>query len=266
MQISYRSRPVVIAERQVALGGREIACVIKRSARARRVRFEIREDGTLTVVLPRRCRLDQVEEMVRSKSRWILGKIDAFAQQVRPQGSRRLRDGDTIPFLGAPLCIALEDGMFPTGAPARLAGRAPAAAVEMMGRTLVVRGAPAGRGLEALLEGWLRAQAAAVLQRKAREHAASLGVGYSRFSIRGQRTRWGSCSSRGTLSFNWRLIMAPEPVVDYVVVHEVAHLREMNHTARFWKLVADRCPSWREHRQWLNDHGGELAGLLKVGA
>jgi predicted metal-dependent hydrolase len=114
-----------------------------------------------------------------------------------------------------------------------------------------------------LIERWYRGEAASVLERKAREFAAAFGVGYSRFTIRGQRTRWASCSHRGTLSFNWRLIMAPEPVVDYVVIHEVAHLKEMNHTKRFWGLVAGRCPSWRERKKWLDDHGTELAAVLR---
>lgn len=245
-----RSQPVVIAEREVSLGGRLLSCVVKRSLVARQVRFEIREGGTLTVVLPRRCSLDAVDEMVRSKSRWILRKVDAFAGRAPCNGNGRLAAGDAIPYLGEQVWIAVGEG----------GGRA--AVVDLVGQTLMIRGGRTAGGLEPLVEGWFRGQAAALLQRKAREYAAGLGVSYSRFSIRGQRTRWGSCSHKGTLSFNWRLMMAPEPVVDYVVIHEVAHLREMNHTGRFWRLVAERCPSWREHRKWLNDHGPELSALL----
>jgi predicted metal-dependent hydrolase len=90
------------------------------------------------------------------------------------------------------------------------------------------------------------------------EEAPALGVTYGRMQIRDQRTRWGSCSSRGTLSFNWRLALAPLEVLDYVVVHELCHLREPNHSARFWRLVASRRPSWRTHRDWLTIHGAEL--------
>jgi predicted metal-dependent hydrolase len=134
--------------------------------------------------------------------------------------------------------------------------------VELLGQTLVVHHDSQVPDLESSLERWYRAQAAIILEHKAREFAAAFGVKYGRFSIRGQRTRWASCSHRGTLSFNWRLIMAPEPVVDYVVIHEVAHLKEMNHTRRFWGLVAERCPSWRQHKKWLDDHGTELAAVL----
>ena len=90
------------------------------------------------------------------------------------------------------------------------------------------------------------------------DEARALGVRYARIEIRGQRTRWGSCSSRGTLSFNWRLALAPPSVLDYVVVHELCHLREPNHSPRFWALVADRRPGWRVERDWLREHGAEL--------
>ena len=90
------------------------------------------------------------------------------------------------------------------------------------------------------------------------EEAAALGVEVNRIQIRDQRTRWGSCSAAGNLSFNWRLVLAPFDVLDYVVVHEVCHLRESNHSRRFWKLVESRRPEWREQKAWLDAHGPEL--------
>ena len=90
------------------------------------------------------------------------------------------------------------------------------------------------------------------------EEADALGVEVNRIQIRDQRTRWGSCSSGGNLSFNWRLVLAPFEVLDYVVVHEVCHLREANHSRRFWRLVESRRPEWRDQRDWLSQHGPEL--------
>ncbi|HKP17711.1 MAG TPA: YgjP-like metallopeptidase domain-containing protein [Gaiellaceae bacterium] len=90
------------------------------------------------------------------------------------------------------------------------------------------------------------------------QQAARLGVRYQRIRIADQRTLWGSCSSRGTLSFNWRLVLAPPEVLEYVVVHEVCHLRVPNHSRRFWALLDRHRPGWRAERAWLREHGPEL--------
>ena len=103
-----------------------------------------------------------------------------------------------------------------------------------------------------------RREARARIALIAQSEAAALGVAYTRLTMRNQRSRWGSCSSNGALSFNWRLVLAPHDVLDYVVVHEVCHLVELNHGPRFWKLVERRRPSYRESKQWLDDHGWEI--------
>jgi predicted metal-dependent hydrolase len=92
----------------------------------------------------------------------------------------------------------------------------------------------------------------------AQSEAAALGVTYNRIALRDQRSRWGSCSSRGTLSFNWRLVLAPHDVLDYVVVHEVCHLVEHHHGPAFWRLLGRRRPGYREQKDWLDEHGWEL--------
>jgi predicted metal-dependent hydrolase len=92
----------------------------------------------------------------------------------------------------------------------------------------------------------------------AEEQAQRIGVAYGRIRIGDQRTRWGSCSSSGTLSFSWRLVLAPLEVLDYVVVHELCHLRVPNHSQSFWKLVERWRPGWRDQRQWLREYGPEL--------
>ena len=97
------------------------------------------------------------------------------------------------------------------------------------------------------------------------DEAPALGVRYRAIQIRDQRTRWGSCSTRGTLSFNWRLVLAPFEVLDYIVVHELCHLREPNHSARFWDLVASRRPRWQRADAWLVRHGAELLAFRPAG-
>lgn len=112
--------------------------------------------------------------------------------------------------------------------------------------------------LEPMTEREGRARARELVHKLAAVEAPRLGVPFGRIAIRDQRTRWGSCSSRGTLSFNWRLVLAPLEVAEYVVVHELCHLREPNHSPRFWQLVAAARPGYREQRRWLAEHGWEL--------
>jgi predicted metal-dependent hydrolase len=118
----------------------------------------------------------------------------------------------------------------------------------------------ASLGLERLrlTEAAGRREARARISLIAQSEAAALGVGYKRIVLRNQRSRWGSCSTLGALSFNWRLVLAPHDVLDYVVVHEVCHLVEHNHAPPFWELVARRRPAYREPKAWLDAHGWEL--------
>jgi predicted metal-dependent hydrolase len=110
----------------------------------------------------------------------------------------------------------------------------------------------------AVTESEARTAARELISTLAEEHGERIGVEYRRIRIGGQRTLWGSCSPRGTLSFNWRLVLAPLEVVDYVVVHEVCHLLVPNHSRRFWALVERHRPHWRQQRDWLRDYGPEL--------
>ena len=103
-----------------------------------------------------------------------------------------------------------------------------------------------------------RRRTRAAVEEVAPAHAKRLGVTYGRIAVRDQRTRWGSCSSRGTLSFNWRLALAPPEVLEYVVVHELCHLREQNHSQRFWRLVEAVYPRYDERERWLTRYGWEL--------
>jgi predicted metal-dependent hydrolase len=108
------------------------------------------------------------------------------------------------------------------------------------------------------LERWSRRRARVEVGERLDDATARAGSDYSSLSIRGQRTRWASCSSRGAMSFNWRLLLAPAEVLDYVVEHEVAHLEVLGHSRRFWALVGRRCPDYRRHERWLRRYGSTL--------
>lgn len=108
------------------------------------------------------------------------------------------------------------------------------------------------------LEKWYRKEAAAIICEKAEEYAKILGVSFEKIHIKDQRSCWGSCSSKRNLNFNFRLVMAPESVLDYVVIHELCHLRYMNHSADFWALVESICPGHKQYRKWLKEHGETL--------
>jgi predicted metal-dependent hydrolase len=108
------------------------------------------------------------------------------------------------------------------------------------------------------IERWYRRQAHHVFAERAEHWNARFGYNYGRIAIRDQKSRWGSCSRQGNLNFNWRLLLAPLAVLDYIVIHELAHLKEGNHSPRFWALVAGQCPDYRDQRAWLRQHGPEL--------
>lgn len=248
------ARPVVIGERQIDLQGQSVSYVLKRSSRAKRVRLEVRQHSGLAVVVPRSYPLQDLDNLLREKQAWILRHLASARHAAAPPPIGDIRDGDLIPYLGRNLRVidCRGDGC-PRG-------------VTLTPDRLLISGASDGQGLESLAEQWYRSQARSILRQKVDAVTSRLGLGYGRIIIRGQRTRWGSCSQRGTLSFNWRLMMTPEAVIDYVIIHEVAHLREMNHTERFWKLVAEECPRWREYRRWLDEHGAWLsAGPVRAG-
>jgi predicted metal-dependent hydrolase len=135
--------------------------------------------------------------------------------------------------------------------------------VEHSGDKLIVY-LPAGSEVDArlVLESWLRRQARHDLVNRIKERSRQMSVAPNRIYLMNQRTRWGSCSSKRNLSFNWRLVLAPPDILDYIVVHELAHLKEMNHSQRFWLLVRSFCPDFDRHKRWLKDNEWRLTTTM----
>jgi predicted metal-dependent hydrolase len=187
------------------------------------------------VTLPKRASERRAAEAVRELAPWIARRRDA----LRRATDEVAREPGTLPYLGATLRIVPEPGR---------------TRVHRRGDELLV---PAGEAREAI-ERFYRRSARAEIAPRLDAAVARAGTSYNGLTIRGQRTRWASCSSAGSMSFNWRLLLAPEPVLDYVIEHEVCHLDVMDHSPRFWALLESRVPGWREHATWLSRYGSTL--------
>ncbi len=208
---------------------------IRRSARARRVRVTVDGAGEVIVTLPKKAAERRAAEAVKELRPWIDRRRSALvraAEEVQ-------REPGTLPYLGATLQVVAEPGR---------------ERVHRRGDVLLV---PSGDAREAI-ERFYRRRARAEIGPRLDAATARAGTGYTGLTIRGQRTRWASCSSTGAMSFNWRLLLAPEAVLDYVIEHEVCHLEVMDHSPRFWALLEARVPGWREHAGWLRRYGSTL--------
>ena len=250
MAREIRPRLITAGEHETTLDGHAISYTIKRSPRAKYVRLEVRPQTGLTIVIPKSYRLTQLPSLLNEKRQWILVKLAKYGHLRLLSAGKEVDSGDTIPYLGRDLHVV------------RRKNDGEADSIRVEGNRLVVSLKSTNARLNLVLEEWYRREAEKLIRKRTNELCARLGVTYGRLSIRGAKTRWGSCSQKGNLNFNWKLLMVPELVIDYVIIHELAHLKEMNHTKKFWNLVAQHCPQWRKHRRWLKDHEAELSAKL----
>lgn len=213
----------------------EISYRVRRLARARRVKVRVDPQHGVEVLLPARAPLRAAAAAVAELAPWIEAQLAELA------GAReRLAPPGTLPYLDERLLAVPEPGR-------RRAHR--------RGGVLLI---PGGEDAPAALERWYRRAARAEIAKRVDTASAAAGTPYASLTIRSQRTRWGSCASGGALSFNWRLLLAPERVLDYVVWHEVCHLRCADHSPAFWALLDTHCPDWRPAAAWLRENGTAL--------
>jgi len=218
---------------------------IRRSDRARRARILVDGDG-IEVVVPQRFPLRNVEPFVEEKRAWIERTLKRMRETEAELPPARLADGGEVPYLGERLGLVV-----------RVERRRVREHVARRGDRLQVSLPPETRVRDAL-ERWYRRRARIEVAPRLDAACARWGSSYTKLQIRAQRTRWASCSSTGAMSFNWRLLLAPPEILDYVVEHEVVHLDVLDHSQRFWILLAERVPEWREHERWLRNHGHAL--------
>jgi len=221
--------------RVVLSGTPAVAVVLRRSARARRFSLRVsRVDGGVSLTLPAAAAHAQALEFIREKEAWIRRKLNGLPTARRPgHGGAILFAGKEIPIIAG-------------------SGRS----LRLRGGALHVPGPPAA--VPARVRGFLQVEAQAQLGQAVRRYCGSLGVEAGAITLRDTRSRWGSCSPRGRLMFSWRLVMAPPAVLAYVAAHEVAHLREMNHSPAFWRIVRSLRPGYAAERSWLKANGATL--------
>ncbi len=227
----------------ITMGGREVRYSIRRSVRARRMSLRVLPGVGLEVVLPPGFSLREASTLVRRNQGWVLRSLDRL--NVAAEARVELNDGATLPCNGETLTLRVVTG----------AGRNSA---RRTGDHLTVS-VTSGTLPVTVVENWYRTQTKRIAIERATVHAETLGVSFGRIAIKDTRSRWGSCSSKGNLNFSWRLLLGPHSVFDYVVAHEVAHLKELNHSPAFWNHVETLCPDFKTQRAWLRKHGRELA-------
>ena len=225
----------------LCLDDRDVTLAIHRHRRARRLTLHVDQaSGEVRLVLPQRAPLREGFAFAKRKAGWIRAQLDALPPR------RPFVEGAAVPYLGQPHVVrrdpAARRGVWRDDGEIRVSGQP-----EFLPRRLT---------------DFLKREARRELTERAHSKADTIGRRVKRISLRDTKSRWGSCASTGEINFSWRLIMAPEPVLDYVVAHEVAHLAYMDHNRAFWKLVTELTDEVAAPQRWLREHG---SGLLRYG-
>jgi hypothetical protein len=224
--VSVSRSKTSIEQRIVLLSGQHIPYTLKRSTRRRSIGLRIDAKG-LTVSMPHQTPERWLNEVLQDRAEWVVEKLGGLQSLPEPQW----HDGATVPYLGELLTLRVVSQAVP---------------VHQCGAELVVYGNEAR--VEKLVALWYRQQATLLFAARIAHFAALLKVSPSSIKLSGAKTRWGSCTSRGVVRLNLQLIKLPPYLIDYVVVHELAHLREMNHSAAFWRVVQSACPDYEKRR------------------
>ncbi|MDP9043191.1 MAG: M48 family metallopeptidase [Pseudomonadota bacterium] len=237
------------AEREIRLAGHLVAYALKRGRR-RSIGFIVGTEG-LSVNAPKWVGVRDIEQALQEKSRWVLAKLQEQQERAQRLRSARIdwRDGAVIPFLGGSVSVALDPNA--TGAVLQAAAETPAGAPRALLVGLPQHATP--EQIRDAVQSWLQRQARRVFEERCAHFARELRVRVTRLSLSSAQTRWGSASADGSIRLNWRLVHFALPSIDYVVAHELAHLREMNHSPRFWDVVRSVLPDYETARGSLKD-------------
>lgn len=229
------------ASRDTTLLGEDVSYEVRHSDEATEPRIDIGMRG-VRVVFPEDSATDP-EELLRENAAWVLEKKAKYDEYRERVPDRKFEPGERFPYLGNQYEIVVER-------------RSSSQIVEDEFRLAKhnVDQTSVRRALESLYQRKARER----FENRASRFAEDMGVEYNKIEVRNQRTKWGSCSTSGTLGLNWRLMMAPPEIVEYVVIHELAHLREPNHSDSFWELVAKHDPEYQKRERWLKQNSTRL--------
>jgi len=210
-------------------------------AKRRTIALIVERDGSLTVRAPKRATLQDIRGFITEKTDWIIRSREKL-KVMAAHSKKEYVDGERFLFLGTEYELRL----VPPQRPAlKFDG----------GFTLSVSARERG---ERVFTQWYKTQVWTIFNERVSHYAALHGFEPKQVKVNSAKTRWGSCTSAGTINFTWRLVMAPLEVIDYVVLHELAHLKVKDHSPRFWKLVESICPDFKRQRKWLRDNGEKL--------
>lgn len=221
-----------------------IAEVIRTS---RRKTADIRvEEGTVSIVVPLNTSTEKIDQLLTSKRRWIKEKI-ALQRDLTPASNKQFVSGEAFPYLGRNYRLKVELGSF---APVKL----------LQGRLVVQapQGSEQPHFIRSALVRWYKRQAEQKLREKVARYAPMVGVKPKATYIRSFKARWGSCTAKGELEFNWLIMLAPNRMVDYVVIHELCHLLHHDHSPEFWREVMRVMPDYQQCREWLRENSSCL--------
>lgn len=230
------------------VNGREIPVAVVRSRRARRYILRLREDGLARLTIPRSGSAREAWEFAQRQGTWLERQLQSLA--LRPVRPREWRAGTEILFRGDRVKIEIQSD------PTDSSGPESSNTLQLGSELIPIADTTAD--LRPAIERHLRALATKELPVRTLEFAALHQLSVRRVTVRSQRSRWGSCSFKGVISLNWRLIQTPPFVRDYIILHELMHLRQMNHSARFWREVEQVCPDYRKAKLWLKENPGLL--------
>lgn len=235
----------------VNFGSRQIGFCVKRSSRRKTVGIAVDMDGSVIVTAPKSLAGETLKEVVRKKARWILGKQDHFRRINALFPTKEFTSGEEVLLLGKRYRLKVTaNGQLPNLSQQGRRIHVSIPSVSEDEKKRVIRG---------LLKDWYVEHATALIGQRVARFSMKIGVRPKIFKVRDQEKRWGSCSKSGVLRFNWKIIMAPASIVDYVAVHELCHLKFQNHSHAFWELVASVLPDYQERREWLKKNAPTLS-------